>query len=192
MADEEETGGDGIDELNEEAEAEGGKKSKKKLIIIIVGALLLLGGVGAALYFTGIIGGDKTEESDAAEGEHGEANGEEANGEEMPKEGEAAPAIVYYDLPDFLVNLNSGGKQSSFLKVTVSLELADAPTAEKIKEFEPRIIDSFQVYLRELRPSDLQGSAGIFRLREELLLRVNKAVHPVRVDDILFKELIVQ
>jgi flagellar FliL protein len=50
----------------------------------------------------------------------------------------------------------------------------------------------FQVYLRELRPADLEGSAGTFRLKEELLRRVNMAVHPAKVDAVLFKELLVQ
>ena len=53
-------------------------------------------------------------------------------------------------------------------------------------------MDNFQVYLRELRPEELSGTKGIFRLKEELLVRVNNAVHPARVYDILFKEILVQ
>jgi flagellar FliL protein len=56
----------------------------------------------------------------------------------------------------------------------------------------PRIIDSAQVFLRELRLDDLQGSAGMLRLREELMRRINAAVSPVEVRDVLFKEIIVQ
>ncbi|MFX9073467.1 flagellar basal body-associated FliL family protein, partial [Acinetobacter baumannii] len=56
----------------------------------------------------------------------------------------------------------------------------------------PRIIDNFQVYLRELRLDDLKGSAGMYRLREELLLRVNMAAQPVKIKDVLFKEMLVQ
>jgi flagellar FliL protein len=56
----------------------------------------------------------------------------------------------------------------------------------------PRIIDNFQVYLRELRLDDLRGSAGIYRLREELLMRVNTAAQPVHVKDVLFREMLVQ
>jgi flagellar FliL protein len=46
--------------------------------------------------------------------------------------------------------------------------------------------------MRELRAADLQGSAGLFRLKEELQRRVNIAVYPARVDDVLFKNVIVQ
>ena len=56
----------------------------------------------------------------------------------------------------------------------------------------PRVEDAFQVFVRELRASDLEGSAGVYRLREELLRRVNVALHPVRVDAVLFKEIVVQ
>jgi flagellar protein FliL len=56
----------------------------------------------------------------------------------------------------------------------------------------PRVIDNFQVYLRELRVEDLRGSAGVYRLREELLVRVNSAAAPVKVRDVLFKEMLVQ
>jgi flagellar protein FliL len=56
----------------------------------------------------------------------------------------------------------------------------------------PRIIDNFQVYLRELRVEDLKGSGGMYRLREELLLRVNAAVAPAKINDVLFKEMLVQ
>jgi flagellar FliL protein len=61
-----------------------------------------------------------------------------------------------------------------------------------VNENLPRIVDNFQVYLRELRVDDLQGSAGMYRLREELLRRVNLAVRPARVKDVLFKEMLVQ
>jgi len=56
----------------------------------------------------------------------------------------------------------------------------------------PRVTDIFQTYLRELRPSDLNGSAGLFRLKEELTRRVNAAVAPVKVSAVLFKEIVVQ
>ena len=47
-------------------------------------------------------------------------------------------------------------------------------------------------YLRELRLEDLQGAAGVYRLREELLVRVNQAVRPAKVNDVLFKDMLIQ
>jgi flagellar FliL protein len=56
----------------------------------------------------------------------------------------------------------------------------------------PRIMDAFQTYLRELRPSDLEGSAGLYRLKEELTRRVNASIAPARINAVLFKEIVVQ
>ena len=56
----------------------------------------------------------------------------------------------------------------------------------------PRVLDGFQTFLRELRPEDLEGSAGMARVKEELLRRITLAIQPPIVSDILFKEVIVQ
>ena len=100
--------------------------------------------------------------------------------------------IVFMDLPDMIVNLNTGTRQSSFLKLRVALEVDDPALLPKLKALEPRIIDNFQIYLRDLRREDLDGSAGMARLKEELLLRINVAVRPARINDVLFNEILVQ
>lgn len=163
-----------LDEFDEDG---GGKKSKKKLILVLAPVLLLIG-VGGGAFATGmldsLLGKEKPAEEDV---------------EEVAASSEPA---VYYELPQMLVNLNSPGRRSNFLKIVVSLELANAEDTETLESAMPRIIDNFQVYLRELRVEDLRGSAGIYRLREELLFRVNAAVRPARVTDVLFKEMLVQ
>jgi flagellar FliL protein len=167
-------GGDG----EEGAEgAEGApKKSKKKLIIIgAVAAIVLIGGGVGAFMAMG------------SKGEHVE---EEKI--ELGADGKPIFKPIFYTLPQFLINLNVPGKQSSFLKTTVMLELTKETDVQRIEVALPRIQDSINTYLRELRPSDIAGSAGIQRLREELLLRVNKIVDPVKVNDVLFKEIVVQ
>ncbi len=124
-----------------------------------------------------------------------DATGGEGEGEacEEGEEGEEAEcAAVFYDLQELLVNLNSGGRKSSFLKIRVSLELASARDKAKMDTIMPRVIDNFQTYLRELRIADLRGSAGMYRLREELLVRVNAAAAPAKIKDVLFKEMLIQ
>ena len=162
------------------------KISGKKLVIIIAALLLLLGGVGGGLYYKGIIGPKKTEaagehgEEAAAEGEHGGAEGGEAKGP------------VYYEMPAILVNLTSTGRRPVYAKVRVNLVLAKETDREVVTANQPRIVDNFQTYLRELTPEEIQGSAGLVRLREELLLRVNSTVSPVVVKDLLFQEILPQ
>jgi len=160
-----------------EVKPRGGLNGKKLILFIVLPLLLLLGGAGASYFlglFDALLGIEATAEGDAAE------------------EPVATGPSVYYELPEMLINLNSTGKKSNFLKITVSLELESADAVHEVEAVLPRVIDSFQVYLRELRIDDLRGSAGLYRLREELLLRVNAAVEPVRVRDVLFKEMLVQ
>jgi flagellar protein FliL len=115
-------------------------------------------------------------------------------------DGPAAPASAntatlessYLKLPDIFVNLSSGQGRPRFLKLGVSLEIKGEDQVAVIKKNLPRVIDSFQIYLRELRVEDLNGSAGMFLLKEELLRRVNSQLAPARVDNVLFEEMLVQ
>lgn len=150
--------------------------SGKFLTLFVFLPVLLLGGGGGALYFTGMAGSLIAQAKELAG---------------ISDEPEAQVAI-FYELPELLVNLNGGGKKGSFLRLKVALELESQESVERLEQVLPRVIDNFQVYLRELRIEDLKGSAGLFRLKEELLVRVNAAVKPLRVRDVLFKEMIVQ
>jgi flagellar FliL protein len=188
----------------EEPEFEGGGGGgKKKLLLIIIPVLLVLGGAAGA-YFSGladplvamITGNSAPTEEELAATPEGEAAVPAAAPAGQP--GAAAPAAassgaaVFYDLPEMLVNINTAGRTRNFLKMRVSLELANELDIASVENVLPRIVDNFQVYLRELRLEDLQGAAGMYRLREELLNRVNAAVRPAQVKDVLFKEMIVQ
>jgi flagellar protein FliL len=107
----------------------------------------------------------------------------------------AAPAKppVFVDVPDMLVNLvGAPGERVQYLKVKVLLEVKEEKQVEAIKPTLPRVTDIFQTYLREMRPTDINGSAGLFRLKEELTRRVNVAVSPTQVNAVLFKEIVVQ
>ena len=160
----------------EEAEADEGAESVKpqrrfslKLIIIVVGVLAVLGGGGAAGFFL-------------FAGSH---------------EGKPAPVVVkppaFFDVPEVLVNLSTAsGERTQYLKVKIVLELPDSSLQPQIQTTLPRVMDAFQTYLRELRPADLDGSAGLYRLKEELTKRVNVAIAPSRINAVLFKEIVVQ
>jgi flagellar FliL protein len=148
-----------------------------KKALLIVGALAVVTGGGlagahyAGLIDTGLIGG-----RDAA------SAGSESTAVSEP---------VYYELPEFVVNLNTGSRRTTFLKLRASLQLDSAQSVPHVGERLPLIIDHFQIYLRELRPEDLDGSAGTYRLREELLKRVQLTLAPVVVTDIVFAEMLV-
>jgi flagellar FliL protein len=146
-------------------------KSKFRLILIIVGALVLLGG-GAVTWFLFF--------------RHG---GEELHAEAAPP----PKPPVFVDVPDMMVNLaGAPGERVQYLRLKIVLELKEEKQIEAIKPAMPRVTDIFQTYVRELRPTDLNGSAGIFRLKEELTRRVNAVVAPIQVSAVLFKEVMVQ
>jgi len=152
-----------------EGEGKKGRLPRKKLIMLAGAGIIVLGALGGGgAYFLGFIGG-----------------------EDGPVEAVAKPA-VFYDLPDLTINLASPDKRSQYLRIKVALEVSKRETIDEITPMLPRVMDAFQVYLRELRMTDLEGSAGIYRLKEELRRRVNLAIHPAQVDDILFKELLIQ
>lgn len=103
-----------------------------------------------------------------------------------------APKALFYDIPDMTVNLSASPDRPQYLRVKVTLEVDNAHVIDALKPVMPRVIDTFQTHLRELRVTDLEGSAGLFRLRDELTRRVNLAIAPNRIRAVLFRELVVQ
>jgi flagellar FliL protein len=144
-------------------------KGKLKLIIAAVAVLLIVSSAATWFFFF-------------------RHHGDEAHAEAAP-----AKPPVFVEVPEMLVNLvGSPGERVQYLKVRVVLEMKEDRQIEAIKPTMPRVTDIFQTYLRELRPADLNGSAGLFRLREELTRRVNTAIAPNQVNAVLFREIIVQ
>jgi flagellar FliL protein len=158
----------------EPEEGEGAPAKRKlplKLIIIVAAGILVLGGGGIAGYL--MFAGHGNKEAKAA----------------------AAPVkpATFLDVPEVLVNLSTtGAERTQYLKVKIVLEIPDPQQQPQIQSSMPRVMDAFQTYLRELRPTDLDGSAGLYRLKEELTRRVNVAISPSRVNAVLFKEIVVQ
>jgi flagellar FliL protein len=167
-----------------EGGAEEAPKSKKKLIIMAAAGLLVVLGVGGGFFLMKKGGGDEAKAGESAA--HGAAHGEEKKDDKSK--------ITFLDLREMIINLSPdpGSDKARFAKLRVALELKDAKTEAEVKVLAPRIEDALQVYMREVRGSDLAGSVGLYRLREELLRRVNVAVYPAKVDAVLFKDLIVQ
>ena len=198
----------------------GGKKGGKKKLIVLVAAVLLLGGGGAGAWFTGVLprllgkGGETTEaHADEAKPAHGakaepakEAGGHgakpaasahgakpaSAHGAKPAETAKSEAASPFMDLPDIVANLNAGPRRTVFVKLKAKLELAKPEDQAVLQAAMPRVLDLFQGYLREMRPDELRGTAGTYRLREELLARTNLAAPPARVTSVLFTEVLIQ
>jgi flagellar protein FliL len=163
------------DDEDESAEGEQSAQPKRKLpslkvMVIAAAGFAVVAGGGAGGYFMFFAGG---------------------KGGGMAAAAAKPPAFV--DVPEVLVNLSTvGADRTQYLKVKIVLEIPDAALSPQIESTMPRVMDAFQTYLRELRPTDLDGSAGLYRLKEELTRRVNTAIAPSRITAVLFKEIVVQ
>jgi flagellar FliL protein len=156
----------------EDAKAPAKRKLPSKLVLMAAGGVVALCLIGGGVYYFFFAGSSEPAASSAA------------NQIKPP---------VFLDMPEVLVNLsNAGGERTQYLKVKVVLELPDQLLAAQIQPVMPRLMDTFQTYLRELRPTDLDGSAGLYRLKEELTRRVNAAIAPARINAVLFKEIVIQ
>jgi flagellar protein FliL len=188
-----------------EAGAEGEAGEKKKLplkMLIIAGAagVLVLGGGGTAAM---MLLGKKGEAHAEKEGEHGEKKKEkkkEEKGGHGGGDAKAGPSpisegpdgVVFYTMPDLVVNIQAADGRPTFLKLKLAFELPDEETAAAIEPNQPRLADMFQTFLRELRPEDLSGSQGSYQLRMEVLRRVNLVIAPAKVNAVLVQEMLIQ
>jgi flagellar FliL protein len=167
-----------LDEESDDAEGAAPKSrfGKKFLLIAGGGALALILALGAGVYFLFFAGSDENKPK-------------MVGNVVLPA---VPPQVVFYDIPDIVVNIQSADATPVYLKVSVALELGAPEEKPGIQVLMPRIVDQFQSYLRELRVDDLHGSAGVLRVKEELLRRINAAAAPYPVRDVLLKEMIVQ
>lgn len=170
MADDSAAGDDEIEDG-----AGGGGKKKKLILFGGIGLVVVLVAAGAGYYFF------MTDSAPAPRSDPMDLGA-------VP---EVQKPVVFFDLPEMTVNLATDGR-TTYLKVRIALEVESRAMIDQIQPYLPRILDAFQIYLRELRPADLEGSAGLFRLKEELLRRINLSVYPARVEGVLFKEILVQ
>lgn len=173
------------DEATEVAPVDGAEAKKKggkgRRIAIAVVAIGMIAGAGGVWWFTQRGGGEHAEEKTA-----------EAHAEE-PAEGAAAadPSASYIEVPPMMVNLRGGGAQAKFVKVRFIIVAADGKT-DAVKARLPVILDALQPFLRELRPDDLNGSAAVFRIKEEMMRRSTEALGAGMVRDVLIQDLIQQ
>ncbi len=150
------------------------KFDKKRLLLLAIPVVLI--GAGAAAWFTGLVSSLPGMKRAPL----------------TPLATAAAAAPVYVEMPEIVANLNAGARRSSFVKLQARLELSRPEDLAAFTAAQPRVMDLFQTYLREMRPDELRGSMGTYRLREQLIARASLAAAPARIVDVLFTELLVQ
>jgi flagellar FliL protein len=182
----------------EEGEAPAKKKmsGKKLVLFIILPAVLVLGGGGAAAFLLLKPSGEQHAEANEGHGKAKGGHGEEPTGEAVPGPNGTmimhGDDVVFVTLPEMLVNITGPEGRPAYLKLKLTLEAPDDATVTALGEHIPRVTDQFNGFLREMRTDDLAGSAGAYRLRLELLRRVNLVIAPMQVNAVLIEEMLVQ
>jgi flagellar FliL protein len=194
------------DKVQEAPEGEGaegeegeGVKPKKKLsmkmmLIAGAGALVVLGGGGGAAF---VFLKPKPDAAHAEKGKDKKAkHGKEEKKGEKGKDGASAvregpDGVLFYTMPDVVVNMQTADGRPTFLKLKLTLELPDQDTVDNLEPNMPRLQDMFQTFLRELRPEDLSGSQGSYQLRMEILRRVNLVIAPSKANAVLIEEMLI-
>jgi flagellar FliL protein len=178
---------------NPDAEgAEGGKKKLPLRMIIIAAAGLLVvlgGGGGAALMFMPHSPAPAPAHKLPVKPKKDDKDGKPDPNAALVQDG--PDGVVFYTLPDIVVNMQTPDAKTSFLKLKLTFELPDHATADTLDAETPRLNDVFQTFLRELRPEDLSGSEGTLMLRAELARRINLVIAPAKVNGVLIEEMLV-
>ncbi|MCQ2915074.1 MAG: flagellar basal body-associated FliL family protein [Alphaproteobacteria bacterium] len=157
------------------------KSGKKKLLILLIPVLIMLASV-LGLYFT------KWSSKDTEEGSPEVKDISLENNNAIDE-----TTAFFYDLPDQWISLNALDRQHQIVfKAKVTLEMENAEGVKYAQDMLPRIQDTMQFYFREMRIEEIQGSIGIYRLREEILGRLNKILSPNKVINVLFREMSIQ
>jgi flagellar FliL protein len=181
----------------EEGDAPPAKK-KLPLMFLIAGAValvLVLGGGGAGAYFMFL----KPKPDAAHAGKDAKKPDKKKGKDEKGKKDDKAAGqvregpdgVLFYTLPDVVVNMQTADGRPTFLKLKLTLELPDQATVDALDPNMPRLQDMFQTFLRELRPEDLSGSQGSYQLRMEILRRVNLVIAPSHANAVLIEEMLI-
>jgi len=161
---------------NEDEEGEEGenppKKGNKMLLIIVAGGVVL--GLLIGLFFFLFLGGD------------------DPNPDELVDPVAELAEVAFVEVPPISANFLSTNGLGRRVKLKVTLEIATEIDVPLVEQLMPRIVDDMQVFVRQLRASDIQGSAGLLRLKEGLLRRAQQSAAPAKINNVLFKEINIQ
>ena len=185
-------------EVAEGAEGEAPAKKKlplKMLIIAGAAALVVLGGGGTAAFVLLKPKPDEAHAEKAKDKKEKKKKDEKGKGKEGEKGAavvrEGPDGVVFYTMPDVVVNMQTADGRPTFLKLKLTLELPDEDAVDVLNPNMPRLQDMFQTFLRELRPEDLSGSQGSYQLRMEILRRVNLVIAPGKANAVLIEEMLI-
>lgn len=152
------------------AEKKGGSK---KIIFILVPLIAILGGGGFAAYH--FLLNKKTE--------HGTKG-------KLTQVARKAPGPMI-KLEPFLTNL-ADENQTSYIKVSISLELKAGTDPAEIKQYMPQIRNAVIMILNSKTTQDIKNPSGIVSLRHQIARSLNQVLGEGSVTGVYFNSYLVQ
>ncbi len=92
---------------------------------------------------------------------------------------------VFFDLPEIKTSVKSNDGLHD-LKIKITLELSNIEDLKVIEVIISKLNDVILGHVIELRLNELEGTEGLYWLKEELLYRLNLAASPVKIKDLNF------
>jgi len=116
------------------------------------------------------------------------------SGDEMHAEASPAKPPVFLEVPDMLVNLSGSHRRARAISQGQDRARGQGGEAARGDQADDAARHRYfpDLPARAAGRGDLNGSAGLFRLKEELTRRVNTVISPSQVNAVLFKEIVIQ
>ncbi len=164
-----------LDRKTVDKNSENAKPSKsKKLLLIIISLVFLLIGIYGAVYFF------------LTEG--------------IPEKEVVTYAPAYFPLPDIKLRMRYLDNTIGYMVVGLTLRISEDANAEDYKIYEPEILDTLHTFLGSLNLDEFTPAAvnrfsapvGLERVRQNIIVRLNTILAPLKVKTVLFRKLITQ
>ncbi|MDH5541871.1 MAG: flagellar basal body-associated FliL family protein [Nitrospinota bacterium] len=172
------------EDMDEESGGEKPAKGKSKVLLIVIIVLLLtLLGVGGFLIYSNFI------KKDAAVQEG--AGGQSKQAVEAQEQYDPLKLGEMVAFEPFIVNL-SGDEGKRFLKVTMQVELNNPKVAEELANRMPQVKDMVITVLSSKTVDEILTVEGKFKLKEQILTRINSRIKTGVVKNVYFVEFVIQ
>jgi flagellar FliL protein len=169
------------EEAEQEGEGQGG--GMLRLLILVVPALLI--GAGAGWFFGSSMTESKMKQEATLNPPEGGAEGSSPS---QPKE---VPVGPMFKLDPFVVNLNEP-RGNRYLKTTIQLEMENESLQSELERRQAQMRDIILALLTSKTTDELKALEGKFRLREELLSRLNALLVNGSIRRVYFTEFVIQ
>lgn len=166
-----------FDDLDTQDEEETKEVNKKKILLFLLPGLIAIG-IAVGLYHT-----FDSSFNDSKAVPYGILE---------QTEGEKKQSIIFYDLPEITAPIRNMQGGNDIVSIKLGIELSNPEDVKKIEVLLPRIYDIILAHTRELRTEEVNGSEGLYWLKQELLYRLKLAAAPIKIENINIKNFDIQ